>query len=99
MNFASDNTAGITPAILDAIAAANAGYAPGYGSDDWTQRAERRLCEIFEREIAVFLVPTGTAANALSLALVTPIWGVVLCHADPTSSPMNAARWNSSVAG
>jgi threonine aldolase len=82
VNFASDNTAGVTPAILDAIAAANAGYAPGYGSDDWTQRAERRLCEIFERELAVFLVPTGTAANALSLALVTPPWGVVLCHAE-----------------
>ncbi len=82
MNFASDNTAGVAPAILDAIAAANQGYAPGYGSDDWTEQAERRLCEIFEREIAVYLVPTGTAANALALAQVTPPWGVVLCHAE-----------------
>jgi threonine aldolase len=28
----------------------------------------------------VFLVPTGTAANALALAQVTPPWGVVFCH-------------------
>lgn len=82
VNFASDNTAGVVPAILDAIAAANQGYAPGYGSDDWTERAERRLCEIFECDVAVFLVPTGTAANALALAQVTPPWGVVLCHAE-----------------
>ena len=43
---------------------------------------ERRLSEIFEREVAAFLVPTGTAANALALAQVTPPWGVVFCHAD-----------------
>jgi threonine aldolase len=30
----------------------------------------------------VFLVPTGTAANALALAHVSPPWGVVLCHAQ-----------------
>jgi len=28
----------------------------------------------------VFLVPTGTAANALALAHLTPPWGAVLCH-------------------
>ena len=82
MNFASDNTAGIAPAILDALAEANRGYARGYGNDDWTQRVERRFCEIFEREVAVFLVPTGTAANALALAQVSPPWGVVFCHAE-----------------
>jgi len=81
MNFASDNTAGIDPAILDAIGAANRGYARGYGNDDWTQAVGRRLSEVFEREVAVFLVPTGTAANALALAQVTPPWGVVFCHA------------------
>jgi threonine aldolase len=82
VNFASDNTAPIAPAILDAIVAANAGYARGYGNDDWTAKVERRFAEIFEREVAVFLVPTGTAANALALAQVAPPWGVVFCHAD-----------------
>ena len=65
MNFASDNTAPVAPAILDALAEASRGYARGYGNDDWTTAAERRFCEIFDRDVAAFLVPTGTAANAL----------------------------------
>jgi threonine aldolase len=82
VNFASDNTAPVAPAILDAIVAANAGYALGYGNDDVTHGVERRLAEVFECEVAVFLVPTGTAANALALAHITPPWGVVFCHAQ-----------------
>src|SRR5215469_16947696 len=82
MNFASDNAAPIAPKILEALSAANSGYALGYGNDDWTRRVEQRLAEIFEHEVAVFLVPSGTAANALALAHVSPPWGVVLCHAQ-----------------
>ena len=82
MNFASDNTAGIAPEVLDAIVAANSGFALGYGNDDATRRVERRLCEIFEREVAAFIVPTGTAANALALAHITPPWAGVLCHVE-----------------
>ena len=82
MNFASDNTAPVAPPILDAIAAANRGFALGYGNDDATRAVERRLSEIFERDAAVFLVSTGTAANALALAHITPPWGVVFCHAE-----------------
>jgi threonine aldolase len=68
VNFASDNTAPVAPAILDAIVKANEGFALGCGNDDWTAGVERRLAEVFEREVAVFLVPTRTAANALALA-------------------------------
>ena len=80
MNFASDNAAGIAPEILAAIARANEGAALAYGRDPWTARVERRFAEIFEREVAVFMVPTGTAANALALAHLAPPWGAVLCH-------------------
>src|SRR5438067_892036 len=80
MYFASDNTAGMAPEILEAIGRANVGYALGYGNDDWTARVERRFAEIFEKEVAMFLVPTGTVANALALAHLTPPWGAVLCH-------------------
>src|SRR2546423_5950665 len=80
MYFASDNTAGMAPEILEAIGRANVGYALGYGNDDWTKRVERRFAEIFEKEVAMFLVPTGTVANALALAHLTPPWGAVLCH-------------------
>ena len=82
MNFASDNTAGIAPPILDAIARAADGYALGYGSDEVTRRVEARLAEVFAHEVAVFLVPTGTAGNALALAQLAPPWGAVLCHAE-----------------
>lgn len=82
MNFASDNTAPLAPAILDALAEASRGYARGYGNDDWTAAAERRFSDIFERHVVAFLVPTGTAANALALAQVSPPWGAVLCHAE-----------------
>src|ERR1043166_5896239 len=81
MNFSSDNTAAVAPEILEGIVRANEGFAPGYGADPLTGAVERRLAEIFERDVAVFLVPTGTAANALALAHVAPPWGAVLCHA------------------
>jgi threonine aldolase len=82
MNFASDNAAGIAPAILEAIAAANRGFALAYGRDDLTAQVETRFSAVFGREVAVFLVPTGTAANALALAHLSPPWGAVLCHAE-----------------
>src|ERR1700730_7562889 len=82
MNFASDNAAGIAPEILAAMARANDGQALAYGRDDWTQRLEHRLAEMFEHELAVFLVGTGTAANALALAHLTPPWGAVVCHSE-----------------
>src|SRR5260370_560283 len=80
MNFASDNAAGIAPEILAAIARANEGHALAYGGDIWTERVERRFSDMFECDVAVFLVATGTAANALALAHLAPPWGAVLCH-------------------
>src|SRR5258708_31919420 len=82
MEFASDNAAGVAPAILDALVRANAGCAIAYGHDALTRRLERRFSEVFERDVAVFLVGTGTAANALALAHLSPPWGAVLCHSE-----------------
>jgi threonine aldolase len=82
MNFASDNTAGIAPDILAALVTGNDGFALGYGNDDVTRAVERRIGEVFEREAAVFLVPTGTAANALALAHLSPPWGAVFAHCE-----------------
>jgi threonine aldolase len=82
MNFASDNTAAVAPAIFAAIARANQGFALGYGNDAVTKRVEDLFTEIFQRDVAVFLVPTGTAANALASAHICPPWGGMLCHAE-----------------
>lgn len=80
MNFRSDNVTGIAPEILAAIGAANPGTAPAYGADAVTERVAARLAEIFEHEVAVFPVATGTAANALALASLAPAWGAIYCH-------------------
>jgi threonine aldolase len=82
MDFASDNAAAVAPAIMDAVVCANTGSAIAYGDDALTRRIERRFSELFEREVAVFLVTTGTAANALALAHLSPPWGAVLCHSE-----------------
>lgn len=80
MNFVSDNLAGASEPVMQAMAAANDGFAAGYGNDAWTKRVEALFAELFEREVAVFLVTTGTAANSLALASLVQPWGAVLCH-------------------
>ncbi len=80
MNFASDNWADASERVADALRAAAGAPEPAYGGDSLTRAVERRFCEVFEREVAVFFVPTGTAANALALAAFSRPGGVVLCH-------------------
>lgn len=82
MNFASDNWAGAHPKIIEAVARANEGAVASYGGDDLTKRVEQKFSEIFERDVAVFFVATGGAANSLALAQVTPPWGMILCHQE-----------------
>jgi threonine aldolase len=82
MNFASDNTAGFSPEMLEALVRANEGRAMPYGNDDITARVKARIAEIFEAEVEVFPVATGTAANALSISLLAPAWGAVWCHPE-----------------
>jgi threonine aldolase len=82
VNFSSDNVSGAAPEILEALVRAAEGSVPSYGADPITLRVERRLAELFEHEVAAFPVATGTAANALALATLTPPWGAVYAHAD-----------------
>ncbi|PHS23879.1 MAG: threonine aldolase [Robiginitomaculum sp.] len=80
MNFASDTTAPAHPDVLAAVLAANAGAAPSYGADDWTARAQQALSTLFETDLAVAFVSSGTAANALALSLLCPPDGAIICH-------------------
>jgi len=80
MNFTSDNAAGAAPEILAAIARANDGTAGSYGADEITQRLNEKLSRFFEKEVVAHPVATGTAANSLALATLTPHYGAVLCH-------------------
>jgi threonine aldolase len=82
VNFASDNGAGVAPQILEAIAASSRVQAPAYGSDAFSQRAEARLGEVFETPVKVFLVATGTGANALALSALARPWEAIFCHEE-----------------
>jgi len=78
--FASDNTAGVCPEALAALAEANAGRVPSYGDDARTTRAKKLFADVFERECEVFFVFNGTAANALVLAAMCQRHHAILCH-------------------
>lgn len=82
MNFASDNWAGATPAVMEAIARHNGGFAPAYGGDELTGAISKRFCEVFEADVAVWFVGSGTAANALSMAAAARPGGLIFCAAD-----------------
>lgn len=82
MYFASDNTSGMPERIIDAIARANVGFEPGYGTDPLMAEVRAQIRTLFDApEAEVFLVTTGSAANALALASYCPPWGAVYCHA------------------
>ncbi len=81
-DFRSDNVAGAAPEVVTALAAAAVGSADPYGADALTAAVTRRLCALFETEVAVFPVATGTAANALALSALVPPYGAVYCHED-----------------
>jgi len=83
MNFTSDNSIGAHPKILSAIVASNEGALPSYGEDPYSKAAAQKLAKIFEHDdLAVFLVATGTAANALAIGALCPPWGAIFCHED-----------------
>ncbi|MBJ3775423.1 threonine aldolase family protein [Acuticoccus mangrovi] len=82
MSFASDNWAGASDAVVAALAAAADGFAPAYGGDPLTHEAHALAAAFFEREVALFFVSTGSAANSLSLAAASRPGGVVICHVD-----------------
>ncbi len=80
LDFASDNTAGMCPAALAALCAANTGSVASYGEDDFTAALARQVRELFETDCEVFLVFNGTAANALILAQLARSFHSVFCH-------------------
>src|SRR5438552_1872586 len=82
MNFASDNAYGAAPEMLEALRAVNEGAMPSYGEDAVTARLRSEMARVFERDVAVFPVISGTAANALALSTLAPPHGAIFCHRD-----------------
>jgi len=93
IDFRSDNTGRAAPELLAALVAANQRTASGYGTDEWTTQLQERFSALFETTVRVFPVATGTAANAIALAAITPSYGAIYCteHAHVSGSEANAA--------
>jgi len=80
MFYASDNSGPVHPQIMQAMTDGNDGYAMPYGADPIMDGVRNRIREVFEApEAAVYLVATGTAANALALATMAQPFDTVFC--------------------
>jgi threonine aldolase len=82
MIFASDNWAGAHPLIAQRLSEAAATYATPYGEGEADQRVEAKLSAMFERDIRVFFVATGTAANSLALASISKTAPLIFCYPE-----------------
>lgn len=82
MRFFSDNTGTASAEILAALSEANHGLVSAYGNDPWTRRLDDCLSAYFGTQVRAFPVSTGTAANSLSLATLTPSYGVIFAHEE-----------------
>jgi threonine aldolase len=80
--FASDNTAPVHPAVLEALTEANRGPSPAYGQDPWTARATAWFGEQFGSGTDAFLVWNGTGANVVALRALTRAWQAIVCSAQ-----------------
>ncbi len=81
MRFFSDNAAAVHPRVFAAMAAADA-LDTAYDGDRLSRSLDARFAALFDHEVRVLWVPTGTAANALALAALCPPYGGVICHRD-----------------
>ncbi|MEE8338990.1 MAG: beta-eliminating lyase-related protein [Xanthomonadales bacterium] len=80
LNFRSDNESPAAPAIMAALAEANHGTAWAYAEDALSERLDEAFSDLFGIATTVLPLSTGTVANAIALACVTPSWGSVFCH-------------------
>jgi threonine aldolase len=78
--FTSDNVTPACAPIMAALNAANAEPVPSYGADPFTARLKTIATRVFEKEVAIYPVATGTAANALALSQIAPPYGGVYCY-------------------
>lgn len=80
MFFASDNGGPAHPQVMEHVAAANQGHAMPYGNDPSMDDLRNQIRQIFEApEAEVFLVATGSAANAIALASYAQPFQTIYC--------------------
>ena len=80
MFFASDNSGPAHPKVMESMMRANEGYRFGYGADPEMDRVREMVRDLFEApDAAVYLVATGTAANAIALGTLAQPWETIFC--------------------
>ena len=95
--FASDNYAGVHPAVMDAMAAINHGHEVAYGEDSVTAKFDELVRELFGPNAVGFPVFNGTGANVVALQAATKRWEAVICassahiHVDEGGAPEKMA--------
>lgn len=77
--FASDNSSGVHPEVLEAMARVNRGHTVAYGEDAFTESARALFREQFGDQVETHFVFTGTGANVLSLQALTRSHHAVVC--------------------
>ena len=81
MRFFSDNAALVHPKVMEAIIAANQ-VDTAYDGDALSQKLDTAFSDMFDHDVAVLWVATGTAANCLALtSLCQPHQGII-CHRE-----------------
>lgn len=90
MIFASDNWAGASQPVIDAMIRHNTGSAPAYGTDPLTERVTSRFRDIFEHDVTVLFTATGTGANALAMAGCARPAGLVMTS---TTAHIHCDEW------
>lgn len=81
--FLSDNTAPASPEIWQYVERhAQNNYDLPYGDDALTAKLNDCVSSIFDRQVFVFPVLTGTAANCLALGQMCHARQSIICHPD-----------------
>ncbi|MFM5967473.1 MAG: threonine aldolase family protein [Micrococcales bacterium] len=95
--FASDNYAGVHPAVMAAMAEVNHGHEVAYGEDSVTAEFDALVKELFGPNAVGFPVFNGTGANVVALQAATKRWEAVICassahiHVDEGGAPEKMA--------
>ena len=77
--FSSDNNSGVHEDIMQAIINENKGHAIPYGKDMASSTAEKAISKLFNSEVDVYFVSTGTAANIIGIEGLTRPFQAVIC--------------------
>lgn len=92
-SFGSDNYAGMHPAVVEALVAANIGHDRPYGDDATTARLGDVMRRHFGEQALAFPVFNGTGANVVALSSLVRRWEAVICsdaahiHTDEGGAP------------